>query len=356
MSQKTILFIVALMLFLCIGMWRYAVLWQAEQQLSVDTVTEQELTQNPPINLPEGVLLTESFVLPVPNSAPTQMVQHTVALEDIKRGCFRQDCIPSVENPTFVPASQLLDVLAASLLGIVLWDAGRFYPFPMLETHELVNETLPDGSAVLISYCPLCGTGIVFNRNINGRVEEFGVSGMLWQSNLLMYNRAQDLQDRNLWSQVLGQAVVGDRAGEPLEVVPSDIVTFADWLATSPEGETLVTGDPQDPYSGQYFNVAANFGPDYDASASPLGPEAYVHGLVVNGQAKAYLSEALFDGMTDIIDGERILIEVEGSKVTFIQPNAEAGQAPTVLPDVEGFWFSWQSAHPDTLLFTGEQL
>jgi hypothetical protein len=226
----------------------------------------------------------------------------------------------------------------------------------MLETHELVNETLPDGSSVLISYCPLCGTGIVFNRTINGRVEEFGVSGMLWQSNLLMYNRAQDLQDRNLWSQVLGQAVVGDRAGEMLEVLPSDIITFADWLLALPEGETLVTGDPQDPYRGEYYDVAANFEPDFDSDASPLEPEAYVHGLIVNGQPKAYLSDALFDGMTDIVAGERIFVQIQDSKVTFIQANAESGQAPTQLTDVEGFWFSWQAAHPSTLLYNGQEL
>lgn len=354
MSQKTIILVFILMIILCIGMWRFAVLWQVEQNQVTKTVVDQQATTTQLADLPEGVRYTESYTLPVANSAPTEMVRHTVPLPDIRQGCFRQDCIPSIEDPIYVPAADLADALATSSLGIVLWDANRFYPFPMLETHELVNDTLPDGSAVLISYCPLCGTGIVFNRNIDGAVEEFGVSGMLWQSNLLMYNRAQDIRNRNLWSQVLGQAVVGDRAGEMLEVVPSDIITFGDWLVASPAGKTLTTGDPEDPYDGNYYSVASNLAPNFDAGISLIAPESYVHGLVINGQAKAYLSKELFDGMTDIVAGERIFVEIDNNKVTFIQTNAEGGKAPTELPDVEGFWFSWQSAHPDTLLWIGE--
>jgi hypothetical protein len=355
MSQKTIVLIIVLMVVLCLGMWRFAVLWQGDQNLVDDSAVDQQAVQTvAPPDLPEGVLYTESFVLPVTNSAPTQMVRHKIPLQDIRRGCFRQDCIPSIEDPTYVPAIDLADTLATSSLGIVLWDADRFYPFPMLETHELVNDTLPDGSAVLVSYCPLCGTGIVFNRNRNGVIEEFGVSGMLWQSNLLMYNRTEDIRDRNLWSQVLGQAVVGDRAGEMLAVLPSDIIRFGDWLAASPNGETLISGTPQDPYAGNYYDVASSFGPDFEAATSPIDPESYVHGLVVNGQPKAYLTQELFDGMTDIVAGERIFVAEQDGKITFIQPNAEGGQAPTELPDIEGFWFSWQSAHPNTLLWIGE--
>jgi len=355
MSRKTIVLTSIIILLLCGGMWRFAVLWQAEQittpVISLDPVA---LTPVAPVQLPNGVELTESYILPVSNSAPIEMVQHIIPLEDIRRGCARQDCIPAINDPQFMPASDLIDVLASSSLGIVLWEADRFYPFPMLETHELVNETLLNGATVLISYCPLCGTGIVFDRNINGQVEEFGVSGMLWQSNLLMYNRALTLTDRNLWSQILGQAVVGNRAGEMLEVIPSDIITFADWLDASPAGATLISGTPRDPYDGNYFDVASAFKPNYDVTTSPIDPETYVHGLLVNGQAKAYVSSLLYDGMTDIVGGERVYVTVSENQIRFMQSNAERGLAPTQIPDVEGFWFSWQAAHPDTLLYTGE--
>ena len=195
----------------------------------------------------------------------------------------------------------------------------------------------------------------MFNRELYGVVEEFGVSGMLWQSNLLMYNRNESLNERNLWSQILGQAVVGNRAGEPLEVVESDIVTYAEWLERFPTGETLVTGEPQDPYQGKYVDVALQFDPDFSITDSAIPADTYVHGIIVAGQPKAYVTSELFDGMTDIVNGERIFVQIDQDRITFLQPNAESGQAPTELSDTEGFWFSWQAAHPNTELWTGQQ-
>jgi len=342
-------FLFLLLAFVCVGMVRYATMVSSEP-------VNQELNEFSQITEPlaEGVELTETYRLPLSGSAPTINVQHTIPLEDVRRGCSRQDCIPSVDAPEFVPASTLVDVLDPASLGIVVQGVDRFYPFPMLETREIVNDFLPDGTPVAITYCPLCGTGIVFNRELSGEAVEFGVSGMLWQSNLLMYNRAEDLNDRNLWSQVLGQAVIGDRAGQDLELIPSDIITYETWLQENPEGDTLTTGTPRDPYNGDYFGTAEFFAPDYDAEASVLEPMTRVHGIVVNGQPKAYVSEDLFHDMTDIIAGERIFVENSDNQIRFISSNAESGAAPSLIPDVEGFWFSWAAAHPDTELWIGE--
>lgn len=361
MNQKTTALTFAIILFLICGMCVYAYLVLQSDPTATKTSSQNEQSESATdqlsfdlASLPPGISYTEAYELPVPGSVATQNLLHTINLDDVRRGCFRLDCIPSIEDPQFVPASELSDVLAPDSLGLVLWDAGRFYPFPMLETHELVNETLPDGTPVLISYCPLCGTGIVFKRELDGAPVEFGVSGMLWQSNLLMYNRASDVSEQNLWSQVLGQAVIGERAGEPLEVLPSDIITFADWLEVRPDGETLVSGPPRDPYNGNYYEVAQNFAPDFDFTQSPLEPETYVHGIVVNDVAKAYVSEALFDGMTDVVGGERVFVSVTDGQISFTTSNAERAAAPSIVPDKEGFWFSWKAAYPDTLLWTGE--
>jgi hypothetical protein len=140
MSQKNIFFIISIMLLLCIGMWRYAVLWQADQRLLVDVRSDTQLTEGSTVSPREGVEITDTYIPPVPNSAPTQNVQHTVVLTDIKRGCFRQDCIPSVENPLFVPASELLDVLSTTSLGIVLWEVVDFIPFQCLRLTSLLTK------------------------------------------------------------------------------------------------------------------------------------------------------------------------------------------------------------------------
>lgn len=330
-------------------MVRYTSLVTEERKESLSEVSTVVET---PEALPAGVFFTEVFDLPLPNSAPTTNVKHTIDLTEIRRGCFRQDCIPSVDRPEFVRASELRDALEPNSLGVLLAEAGRFYPFPMLETREIVNDILPSGQAVAVTYCPLCGTGIVFDRTLDTGVVEFGVSGMLWQSNLLMYNRADELQQRNLWSQVLGQAVVGERAGQDLVVVPSDVITYGDWLAMSPQGETLTTGTPRDPYAGEYYSTAQSFAPNFDATASPLDPMTRVHGIIVNGQPKAYVTSELEDGLTDIVAGERIFVIKTDNQIRFVSSNAEQGQAPTELADVEGFWFSWAAAHPETLLFS----
>lgn len=172
----------------------------------------------------------------------------------------------------------------------------------MLVTRELVNDVVA-GDALLVSYCPLCGTGIVFDRTVSGTVYEFGVSGMLWQSNLLIYNRVEDIEERSLWSQVLGEAVVGSRTGTVLLKVPSDIMKF--------------------------------------------GADAYVYGIEVKGIFKAYPRDLLQEGENyDMISGTEITINNIKGKVLFT--NAQG----VVIEDVEGFWFSWVAAHPETQVWT----
>lgn len=294
----------------------------------------------------DNIVYSEHIALPLTGSAPVNNVQHTIPIEEIRQGCFRQDCIPSIDHPEFIDVVAAAKLLPPEAIGIALTYKGveRFYPFPMLETHELVNDIVA-GDPLLISYCPLCGTGIVFERTLNGAAVEFGVSGMLWQSNLLMYNRAEKLEDRNLWSQVLGQAVVGTNAGDMLTIIPSDITQFAEWSSKHPDGEVL-NGNPRDPYNGAYFRVARQFAPDFDESDSPLQPDAYVYGIEIHGIHKAYLQSALPEGTTtDVVGDDTLIIQNVDGKVSF---NLDDG---SVVPDVEGFWFSWKAAHPDTLLW-----
>lgn len=293
------------------------------------------------------VNISQEVVLPLEGSAPTSNVRHTIDVTKIRQGCFRQDCIPSVDDPSFISVNEAKEILPSDSIGIGLTHKGikRFYPFLMLATREIVNDVVA-GDPLLITYCPLCGTGIVFERTVDGQPEEFGVSGMLWQSNLLMYNRAVALEDRNLWSQVLGEAVVGNRAGEQLTIVPSDIVRFGEWTDVNQDAEVLTTGSVRDPYDGDYFSVAKSFAPDFDQTDSPLPPMTYVYGIVVDGTFKAYPRDLIPVGeMTDKVNGKSVTISkaADGS-VVFLSGEEQ-------LPDVEGFWFSWVAAHPETELF-----
>lgn len=306
------------------------------------TAKDTELVSNPSAD----VRVSEKISLPLPGSVMEQNVKHTVAIDEIKQGCFRQDCIPSVDDPQFVSSTEATEVIPPDSLGIALSYGGedRFYPFVMLETREIVNEWVGD-QPLLVTYCPLCGTGIVFDRLVGEEPVEFGVSGMLWQSNLLMYNRAATLEDRNLWSQVRGEAVVGPRAGEKLSIIPSDIMRFRDWQQQQKSGVVLITGTPRDPYGGAYFDTAKRFDPNFDAATSPLPPMTYVYGVEVNGVAKAYVRDTLPVGQTaDTVGGREVVVSKAPNGTVNVTVDGQT------VPDREGFWFSWVAAYPDTLL------
>ena len=288
------------------------------------------------------------FTLPIKNIVPDQELTYSIPLDEIRQGCSRQDCIPSVDSPEFMSVSEATAIVATDQIGIGLSYKGekRFYPFSMLVTREIVNDTVA-GDALLVTYCPLCGTGIVFDRTIDGVMQEFGVSGMLWQSNLLMYNRDDDKSARNLWSQVLGEAVVGNKTGTQLTVISSDIMQFDAWQKQSPDGLVLTTGSQRDPYDGEYYEIAQRFAPDFNAQTSPLAPDTYVYGIEVDGVFKAYPRDLLPEGeIRDMINGEEVIVTTTDGTIVF------QSAADVTITDVEGFWFSWVAAHPETLLWS----
>ena len=307
-------------------------------------------------------------VSPVSNNAPkaapsgrgtsnrqifvTDEVKHSIPLDEILSGGPPKDGIPSIDDPQFLTAAQA-DFLADSDigLGIVYKGEARFYPYQILVWHEIANDTV-QGDPLLVTYCPLCMTGIVFDRRVNDVATEFGVSGKLWQSNLLMYNRTPQESEESLWSQVLGEAVLGFHTGKRLDIIPSDTVRYSDWRGAHPN--TLVlsrdTGAVRpygsNPYSDYFTNDRVSFGATF--SDNRLGPKEFVLGAELNGQFKAYVPDDLIVGATvDQFAGETITIEKSaiGEVRMFIGPNRAS------LPYIGGFWFSWVAVHPGSELF-----
>jgi hypothetical protein len=156
----------------------------------------------------------------------TDGVKHSISLDEILSGGPGKDGIPAINDPKFISVNEATFLNDSDPgLGLNVNEESRFYPYRILVWHEIVNDTIA-GEPVLVTYCPLCATGIVFERRVNGEIQEFGVSGRLWQSNLLMYNRAGSEENESLWSQVLGEAVLGVNTGEKLAIVRSDVVRF----------------------------------------------------------------------------------------------------------------------------------
>ena len=155
--------------------------------------------------------------------------------ERIRSGGPPPDGIPSLDAPLFAPAGDI-DLLAGSeaVLALEINGDARAYPLRIMTWHELVNDTV-GGVPVTISYCPLCNSAVAYDRNAAGRVLDFGTSGMLYQSSLVMYDR----QTQSLWTHFDGRAVIGELIGTQLDFRPMAIVSWAAWRDAHPEGTVL---------------------------------------------------------------------------------------------------------------------
>lgn len=283
----------------------------------------------------------------------TDGVKHSIPLEEILSGGPPKDGIPSIDNPKFIGTDEADEFLGENDVGLgFIWKGeARFYPYQILVFHEIVNDTI-GGNPILVTYCPLCATGVVFERRVNKEAQEFGVSGLLWQSNLLMYNRSADPDKESLWSQVLGEAVLGESTGERLKILRSDTVLYNGWKKKHPNTKVLsrdtgrIISYGRDPYGDYYTSDSVGFGASFNDAR--LHPKAFVLGIEVGGKFKAYNRETLKIGTTiDTFEDEAITVVKDdiGKIEMFIGENKQP------LQYIGGFWFSWLAVHPETELY-----
>jgi hypothetical protein len=171
-----------------------------------------------------------------PSGWKTDWENRSVDLAEIMSGGVPRDGIPSVDAPRFVSIDA-----AANWLGdrepVIMLQTGasaRAYPLQIMTYHEIVNDEL-GGVPVTVTFCPLCYSAIAYRRTVGKKVYEFGVSGLLRHSDLIMYDR----QTESLWQQIDGEAIVGDLTGTVLEPLPAQIVSFAQFAARFPDGSVL---------------------------------------------------------------------------------------------------------------------
>ena len=285
----------------------------------------------------------------------TDGVKHSIPLEELLSGGPPKDGIPSIDNPKFISPNEASDWLGDSEPGIAFsrGNTHRFYPYQIIVWHEIVNDIV-EGQRTLVTYCPLCLTGFVLDPVVQGERVEFGTSGKLWKSNLVMYDRKTD----SLWSQVLAEAVVGEMTGTKLTILSSDQVRYGNWKKQFPNGEVLSrdTGATrfygQSPY-GDYFNVTNLSLSLVNPKDTRLPNDAFTFGIIVNEKAKAYHVDAVKEKgeVIDEFQGTtfKLVHDTELDVVRMFKQLPD-GKQERVNP-ISGFWFSWAAAHPDTELF-----
>ena len=180
---------------------------------------------------------------PLPPGAPSALQQfdtdhstHNIDLTTLRSGGPPKDGISSVDDPSFVSVGAAEDWIAPEEPVIVFEHDGvaRAYPLQILTHHEIVNDRVA-GTPVAVTFCPLCYSALVFERTLDGAPVEFGVSGLLRNSDLVMYDRRTE----TLWQQLTGTAIVGDLTGRTLTRLPSQIVSFRRFGAAHPDGAVL---------------------------------------------------------------------------------------------------------------------
>jgi hypothetical protein len=290
-----------------------------------------------------------------------------VSEELIVAAGFPRDGLLALDHPHGMPADEVerrntegrgkFLVASDRVVGVAIAGDARAYPLRLLRWHEVVNDTV-GGVPVLISYNPLCDAVVVAERTVDGATLLFGVSGLLYNSNLLLYDRDENGSTPSLWSQLMGRAVAGPAAarGQRLTLLPAVLASWGDWLEQHPETraleplERLKSLYKRDPYHSYFGSDLLRF---------PVAPLPPAEGLA--------LKERVTVVSVDDVDVPFALTrlaaaagaprgdwqtEVSGVPIT-IRFDSEIGTAEAQAPDGvplgvrHAFWFAWHSMHPD---------
>ena len=322
--------------------------------------------------------------------------------ELIASGGPAPDGIPPIDDPRYFPVEEATFLCDQEpVVALELNGDARAYPIQIMTWHEIVNDIVGD-EPVTISYCPLCNSALAFRREVDGQVLDFGTSGSLYQSALLMYDR----QTESLWTHFDGRAVVGELVGSELDVIPMATISWADFKAAHPEGQVLSweTGHSRDygrnPYQGYdrregpYGNFFAG---DVDGR---LGAQDRVVGITGDhgplavdrsqlaeegviavedgstrvtvwlkpGTASSLDANAVADGadigavgvFVNDVDGEALTFRVDGDGVVDDETGSTwnilgqatagplAGTQLEPVAHVDTFWFAWSTYQPET--------
>ncbi len=331
----------------------------------------------------------------------------SIEFDEILSGGPEKDGIPPIDEPVFVSimeADPWLDPHEPVIL-VELGGDARAYPVQVMIWHEIVNDVV-GGTPVAVTYCPLCNTAIAFGREYGDVVYDFGTSGLLRFSNLLMYDR----QTESWWQQATGEAVIGTLTGARLSAVPASIMSWGAFKAAFPEGRVLSkdhTGHQRDYGRNPYLRYDTfdqepflYDGPEVDERLLPM---AHVLGLELGDDQIVYPYDALEESraINDMVGGQPVVVfwqpgtstpmeaetvadgrdigaaaafsrrlgervltfEHRGHRVVDVETetwwNAAgvgldgplAGRRLTRLPAFDYFWFAWAAFRPETRVY-----
>lgn len=270
---------------------------------------------------------------------------------EIRSGGPPKDGIPALTDPAVVEAGRATYLNAADrVVGVAIAEESRAYPLRILNYHEVVNDRLGD-VPIAVTYCPLCDSVAVFDRRRDGRVLEFGVSGLLFNSNVLMYDRGGEPE--SLWSQVAARGVSGPEAGTVLKTLPVELTTWADWQTRHPGTTVLAeeTGFRRDyrttPYASYFSSRNLMFPVRPLSNRLPL--KMPVLGVWTGEAARAYPVSAFGSAdrtLEQELGGKRFQVVFDSRNQSMRVEEAEGD-----IQWMYSFWFAWYAFRPHTEVY-----
>lgn len=339
----------------------------------------------------------------LPQIGGDDSLKKIVPLDKIVSGGPSKDGIPSIDEPKFIKPNEV-NFLSESdmVVGVEQGGVAKVYALKILVWHEIVNDWFGD-IPLVVTYCPLCYSSITYIRELDGSAVEFGTSGRLYKNDLVMYDRQSgknqltplgaDLTNAgNLWSQMLGQAIVGERAGQKLVKVPTFVMEWRDWKRIHPDTLVLSTDTGysraygSDPYSDYYTRRGTLF--PLENRDERLFEKEVILGIEYDEKYKGYPIKAIDEKkvLNDVFQNRSIVFlrvgnkaavafesDVKRQRLTFEHKNGqfvdketqsvwnELGRAiagpleGTVMERAQAhvaFWFAWADFYPETEVYT----
>lgn len=276
-----------------------------------------------------------------------------IPAEEVLRGGPPRDGIPALTNPRFEPVSEAGWMRPDDRLMVIEREGvAKAYPLRILNWHEVANDEVA-GEPVVVTYCPLCGTGMAFDPEVDGRVLEFGVSGLLYNSDVLMYDR----QTESLWSQIMRKAVSGPHRGKDLEQVPLVHTTWERFRDEHPDGLVLSrdTGYSRDYDTDPYLRYARTPGTMFPVRGDDdrLPEKEMILGIERGDDKVAFPLEELEEGPRPVrtrVGDEDLFVYWFPDTSTAFATTTDGERIPATL----AFWFAWSAFHPETRIWQAD--
>lgn len=283
-----------------------------------------------------------------------------IALSEVRSGGPGKDGIPALSAPAFIAVATETRLAPREPVITYLPDHGpaRAYPIRYLMWHEIVNDVV-DGRPIAVTFCPLCNTGMVFDATVNGQALDFGVSGLLRNSDMIMFDR----QTESWWQQALGEAIVGTHLGARLEQLPAWMESWEAFRMAHPDGLVMDEPDAARAYGlNPYESYDSSSRPFlYSGENPPHGIDPLARVLRVGNRAwplarlaregrivEAGVVMTWAEGQASALDTAEI---GAGREVGNIRVRDGAGQE---VPHDVPFAFAFHAFHPDGIWMLGE--